>query len=173
MRQYKSSLFICRKCKNKWILWMIRENFKKWNQIVVEGCLTFPVSLQWFQVLVPCWAATNACLLTHGIHRDYRKNVFGHQFSTFDSLREHHQGIQSCTTPGETGSVPQATGTGTFFTRDDRQDRGTIPMPTFARRPSTMSLLILVGIPQNFMVGQQRQQIWELQFDKFLNSQSF
>ena len=25
------------------------------------------------QVLVPCWAATNACLLTHGIHLDYRK----------------------------------------------------------------------------------------------------
>ena len=36
-------------------------------------CLTFPVNLQWFQVLFPCWAATNACLLTHGIHLDYKK----------------------------------------------------------------------------------------------------
>ena len=36
-----------------------------------------------------------------------------------------------------------------------------------------MSLLILVGIPQNLMVGQQRQQISELQFDKFPNPQSF
>ena len=42
-------------------------------QITVGDCLTYPVSLQWFQVLVPCWAATNACFLTHGIHRDYRK----------------------------------------------------------------------------------------------------
>ena len=43
-----------------------------WKQIKVEGCLTFPVSLQSFQVLVPCSPA-NACLLTHGIHLDYRK----------------------------------------------------------------------------------------------------
>ena len=36
-----------------------------------------------------------------------------------------------------------------------------------------MSSLIPVEIPQNFMVGQQRQQISELQFDKFPNPQSF
>ena len=46
-------------------------------------------------------------------------------------------------------------------------------MPTFARRPSTMSSLTPVEIPQNFMVGQQRQQLSELQFDKFPNPQSF
>ena len=31
-----------------------------------------------------------------------------------------------------------------------------IPMPTFARRPSAMSSLFPVDIPQNPMVGQQR-----------------
>ena len=41
-------------------------------------------------------------------------------------------------------------------------------MPTFAGRP-----LILVDFPQNCTVGQQRQQISELQFDKFPNPQSF
>ena len=41
------------------------------------------------------------------------------------------------------------------------------------RRPSTMSSLIPVEIPQNLMVGQQRQQIWELQFDKFPHPQTF
>ena len=46
-------------------------------------------------------------------------------------------------------------------------------MPTFARRPSTMSSVILVEFPQNSMVGQQRQQISELQFDKFPDPQSF
>ena len=46
--------------------WMMQDNFKKWNQITVEDCRTFPVNLQWFQVLVPCSAATIACLLTHG-----------------------------------------------------------------------------------------------------------
>ena len=67
------SLLSCRKCKNRLILWMIQVNFKKWNQITVGDCLMFQVSMQWFQVLVPCWAATNTCLLTDGIHQDYRK----------------------------------------------------------------------------------------------------
>ena len=50
------------------------------------------VSLQWFQVLVPCWAATNACLLTRGP----QENAFGVQFSTFDSHWDHPQGIHPC-----------------------------------------------------------------------------
>ena len=36
-----------------------------------------------------------------------------------------------------------------------------------------MSSLIPVEFPQNSMVGQQRQQISELQFDKFPSPQSF
>ena len=58
---------------NARILWMTEENFKKWNRITVGECLSFPVNQQRFQVLVPCWAATNACHLTHGIRLDYRK----------------------------------------------------------------------------------------------------
>ena len=46
-------------------------------------------------------------------------------------------------------------------------------MPTFARRPSTVSSLFPVELPQNYMVEQQRQQISELQFDKYPNPQSF
>ena len=102
-----------------------------------------------------------------------QENVFCNQFSTFDSLRDHLQGIHSCASQRERGSVPQATGTGALFARNDKQGRGTIPMPTFARRPSTMSSSIPVEIPQNPMVGQQRQQISELQFDKFPTPQSF
>ena len=75
------------------------------------------------------------------------ENVLGNQFSAFDSSQNHHQGIHHSTTQGETGSVPQATGSGTLFARDDKQNKGTIPMPTFARRPSTMSSLIPVEIP--------------------------
>ena len=102
-----------------------------------------------------------------------QENVFGNQYSTFDSLRDHHQGIQSCAPQRERGSVPQATGSGTLLARDDKQNRGTIPMPTFAGRSSTMSSTIPVEFPQNSMVGQQRQQISVLQFDKFHNRQSF
>ena len=46
-------------------------------------------------------------------------------------------------------------------------------MPMFARRLSTMISSILVEIPQNPMVVQQRQQISELQFDKLPTPQSF
>ena len=89
------------------------------------------------------------------------KLFFGNQIPTFDSSQNHHQGIHYCTVPRETGSVPQAEGTGTSFARDDKQNRGTIPMPTFARRPSTMGSSFPVDIPKNSMVGQQRQQISE------------
>ena len=101
------------------------------------------------------------------------ENVFGNQFSTFDSSQNHHQGIHHCTTPREKEPVPQATGTGTSFARDEERNMGTIPMPTFARRSSTTSSSFLLDIPQNSMVGQQRQQISEFQLDKFLTPQSF
>ena len=45
-------------------------------------------------------------------------------------------------------------------------------MPTFAKRPSTTSSLIPLEFPQNSMVGLHRQQISELQIDKFPDPQS-
>ena len=78
-----------------------------------------------------------------------QENVFGNQFSTFGSHRNPSQGIHFCATPRETESVLRAIGTGTSFARDDEQNEGTIPMPTCARRPSTMSSLTPVDIPQN------------------------
>ena len=99
--------------------------------------------------------------------------VFVNQFSTFDSPRDHPQGIQSCVPQRERGSVPQAAGLETLFARNVKQNRGTIPTPTFAGRPSTMSSTIQVDFPQNSMVGQQRHQISELQFDKFPTPSTF
>ena len=81
-----------------------------------------------------------------------QENVFGDQFSTFDSPRHHPQGIHTRAPHRERGSVQQATRSGTLITRDDKQNGGTIPMPTFARRPSTTSSTIPVEFPQNSMV---------------------
>ena len=97
----------------------------------------------------------------------------GNHYSTFDSSRDHPQRIHSGAPQRERGSVPQAAGSETLFARDDKQNNDKIPMPTFAGRPSTMSSTIPVDFSQNSMVGQQRQQISELQFDKFHNPQSF
>ena len=93
-------------------------------------------------------------------------NVFGNQFSTVDLSRKHYQRIHHSTTPGATGSIPVQLGTGILVARDEDLTCGTTPIPTFATRPSTISSLFPVDTPQNFMVGQQRQQISELQFDK-------
>ena len=148
-------------------------NFKKWNRIIVEGCLTFPVSLWWFRVLVLCSAATSDLPLDTWNTFGLQENGFGNQFSTLNSPRDHHQGIHPCAPQRERESVPQATRSGTPIARDDKQNRGIIPMPTFAGRPSTMSSSILVEFPHNLLVGQQRQQISELQFDKFPTPHSY
>ena len=70
-------------------------------------------------------------------------------------------------------AVPEAGRTKTIHTSEDRLNEGTIPMPTFATKPLTTSSTMPVELPQNYMVGQQRQQISELQFEKFRNPQSF
>ena len=64
-------------------------------------------------------------------------------------------------------------GTGTPVARDEDRIGSTIPMPTYARRPSTTNSLFPVDIPRSSMVGQQRQQISELQFGKFPTPSSF
>ena len=102
--------------------------------------------------------------------------LFGNQFSTFDSPRDHPQRIHCGATPPrerETGVSSTSNRDTDLFHKDDEQNRDTIPTPTFAGRPSTMSSPLPVEFPQNSMVGQQRQQISELQFDKFPTSQSF
>ena len=78
---------------------------------------------------------------------------------------------EACRKP-EDHKHPEAERTKTIPTSEDRQNQGTIPMPTFATRPLTTSSTIRVELPQNYMVGQQRQQIPESQFDNFPNPQS-
>ena len=103
----------------------------------------------------------------------FQENVFGNQFSTFDTPRDHPLRTRSDDVQRNGEAVPEAGRTKTIHTSEDRLNHGTIPMPTFATRPLTSSSTMLVKLPQNYMVGQQRQQISELQFDKFPNPQSF
>ena len=46
-------------------------------------------------------------------------------------------------------------------------------MRTLVTKPLTTSSIMPVELPQNYVVVQQRQQMSELQFDKFPNPQSF
>ena len=84
-----------------------------------------------------------------------QENVFGNRFSTFDSPRDYSQRIQSDDVQRNRGAVPGAERMKTSHTREDSQNQGTIPMPTFATKPWTTSSTIPVELPQNYMVGQQ------------------
>ena len=98
-----------------------------------------------------------------------QENVFGNQLSTFDSPIDYAQRTQSDDVQKCRETVPEAGRMKTSHTSEDRQNQGTISVPTFAPRPLTTSSTIPVELLQNYMVGQQRQQISELQFDIFPN----
>ena len=102
-----------------------------------------------------------------------QENVCGNPHSMFKSAQTLYQGILHSTTPSATGAVPVHVCTEALVARGEDQIGSTIPMPTFAGRLSTMSSFLPVDMPQNAKVGQQRQQISELQFDKFTTPSTF
>ena len=102
-----------------------------------------------------------------------QEKVFGNQFSTFDSPRDFPQRISSENMHRNREAIPHQSEGKASLTSGDGQNYGTIPMPTFASRRLTMSSTISGELPQNYVVGQQRQQMSELQFDKFPTPASF
>ena len=102
-----------------------------------------------------------------------QENVIANPRSTLESSQIPYRRIHQFATPSATGEVPVHMSTGTPVARDEGRIGSTIPMPTFASRPSTMNSFMPVEILQSSMVGQQRQQISELQFDKFSTQSTF
>ena len=58
----------------------------------------------------------------------FQENVFGNQFSTFDSPRDHPQRIQSDDVQRNREAAPEAGRTKIGHTSEDRLDQGTIPL---------------------------------------------
>ena len=85
-----------------------------------------------------------------------QENVFGNQFSSFDSPRDHPQRNQPDNVPRNREALPEAGRTKTIHTSEDRQNQGTVPMPTFATKPWTTSSTMPVELPQSHIVGQQK-----------------
>ena len=119
---------------------MIQGNLKKWNRITVGDCLTFPAMIPISRSML---SRDKRLSLDTWNTSGFQENVFGDQFSTFDSSRNHPQGMHN----SNADLCKKAVDHEFFF--------------------------IPVEIPQNPTVGQQRQQISELQFDKFRNLQPF
>ena len=84
-----------------------------------------------------------------------QENVFANPRSTLESSQTPFRGIHQCATPSAVGEVPVLISTGAPFAREEERIGNTIPMPTFASRPSTMRSFSPVDIPQSSMVGQQ------------------
>ena len=88
-------------------------------------------------------------------------NVFGNQFSTFDSPRDFPQRISSEDVQRNREAAFGDIEVKTNLTSEDGQNYGTLPMLMFASSPLTTSSKNPVDIPQNYVVGQQRQHISE------------
>ena len=124
-------------------------------------------------VLVLCSAATKNCRLTHGINLDYRMTFLEINFQRLI----HPQFIlkeSNLTTCKETEEQPLKQ-KGRRLVTQVKTDKikAQFQCRHFAPRPLTTSSTTPVELPKNYMVGQQRQQISELQLDKFPNPQSF
>ena len=114
-----------------------------------------------------CSAATKDCRLIHGINPEYRKTLLEIKFLRLIHLeiflKEFHLDDVQRNREAAFGDPKVKTS----LTSEDGQNYGAIPMPIFASRRLIANSKHPVDIPQNYVVGQQRQQISELQFDKF------
>ena len=102
-----------------------------------------------------------------------QENVFATSRSTLESLQTPYRGIHPFMTHNAAGEAPALVSTGALVARGEERFGNTIPMPMSACEPSTMRSLSPVDISQSSMVGQQRKQFSELQFDKFPTPSSF
>ena len=94
-------------------------------------------------------------------------NFFGNPRSMFDSSQTP-QGIVLSTNPSATSSIPMQASTGRLVARREERIERTTPVPISARRPSTINSFLPAEVPKNSMAEQERLQISELQFGKFI-----
>ena len=102
-------------------------------------------------------------------------NVFDSPRAVIDSSSTRYQRTLHSWNRSATGENPVRESTGQPVARSEERNRETIPTPRFVRRPSTLnSFFPAEGVyPQNYVADQSRQQISELQFDKFPTLSTF
>ena len=100
-------------------------------------------------------------------------NVVGNPRAVIDPSQTPYQGILHSTNQSATGGIPVQWSSGRLVAKGEEQTGSTIPVPIFARRPSTVNSFSPAEIPQNLMAAQQRLQISELHFDKLPTPSTF
>ena len=79
-----------------------------------------------------------------------QENVFGNPRSTLESSQIPYQGTHPFVTPNAAGEAPALISTGKIVAKEDERIESTIPLPTFARRPPTMSSFVSCGNSTEF-----------------------
>ena len=102
-----------------------------------------------------------------------QENVFGNPRRMFRFITNTFEGILHSAAPSATGAVPVHGSTGTPVARDEERLGSTIPNADVCRKAVDHELLFASGYSTEFCVGQQRQQILELQFDKIPTLSTF
>ena len=145
---------------------MIQENFKKWSYVTRRP--VFPSSRSMLSRDKP-WP------LDTWNTSEIQENVFDSPRAVIDSSSTPYQGMLHSWNQSAIGGNPVRDSTGKPVARCEERNRETIPTPRFERRPSTMTFFFPGGgtFPQNYVAGQQRLQISELQFDKFTTPSTF
>ena len=104
-------------------------------------------------------------------------NLSGTQGNVFLAVHEkqsiHHRHLIKEFFTLRVKGIPVQTSAGRLVAKGEEQIGSTVPMPSFARRPSTMNSFSPAEIPQNSMADQQRLYISELHFDKFPTQSTF
>ena len=78
-------------------------------------------------------------------------NFFGNPRAVTDSSQIPYQGVLHSTNQSATGGIPVQRSTGRPVAKGEEQLGSTVPMPSFAGRPSAMNSFSPVEIPQNYM----------------------
>ena len=77
-------------------------------------------------------------------------NVFGHPRAAIDSSQTPYQGILHLWNQSATRRIPVQRNAGRPVVKREEQFRGTIPLPSFARRPCKSQTFILINSPSTF-----------------------
>ena len=174
MSQYRSSLHRYMNWRIGWIIWMIQENFKKPNRFSVK--LSHVPSQ-------PAVVPSPRSMLNRDRSRrsdtlnlsETQGNVFGNPRAVLDSSQTPRQGILNTTNHSATGGISVQRSTERPVAKGKEQIGSTLPMLSFARRPSTMNSFLPSEIPQNSVSDQQRLQdrSFIFFFDKLPHLQRF
>ena len=135
---------------------MIQENFK-----------TYKIDLQWKIISRSqsagsrskssiCKPRPEACDVIHGTCLGHSEMFFGNPRAVIDLSQIPHQGFLHSMNQCATGGIPVQRSAERLVAKGEEQIGSTVPMPSFARRPSTMNFCSSAEIPQNSMADQQR-----------------